>query len=94
MTSSTSEDDNPLDRLVEEFLERRRRGEQPAVSEYTARYPELDGEIRDVFPVMATVERFKPASAELAGPGPEADGGDLGGNPSSVFQQQLGRDRW
>ncbi len=75
MTSSTSEDGNPLDRLVEEFVERQRRGEHPALSEYMARYPELAGEIRDVFPMLAMVERFKPAPAELAAR--PADG-DLG----------------
>jgi hypothetical protein len=32
MTSTTSEDSNPLDRLVEEFVERQRRGEHPALS--------------------------------------------------------------
>src|SRR5271170_2002655 len=66
MTSSTSDDTNPLEQLLEEFLERQRRGEHPAVSEYAARYPELAGEIRDIFPVLAMVERFKPAPAELA----------------------------
>ena len=55
-------------RLVEEFLERQRRGEHPALSEYTARYPELAGEIRELFPVLAMVERFKPVPAELADP--------------------------
>jgi eukaryotic-like serine/threonine-protein kinase len=68
MTSSTSDDTNPLEQLLEEFLERQRRGERPAVSEYTARYPELAGEIRDVFPMLAMVERFKPGPAELPGP--------------------------
>jgi hypothetical protein len=78
MTSSTSEDGNPLDRLVEEFVERQRRGEHPAVSEYAAKYPELAGEIRELFPMLAVVERFKPAPAELAGPSLAAHRGDFG----------------
>ena len=77
MTSSTSEDGNPLDRLVEEFVDRQRRGEHPAMSEYTARYPELAGEIRDLFPVLAMVERFKPAPAELEGPSLAAHRGNF-----------------
>ena len=35
--------------LAEEFLERRRRGERPEVSEYIERYPELAEEIRELF---------------------------------------------
>lgn len=67
MMSSTTDDSNPLDRLVEEFLERQRRGEHPAVSEYIAGYPELGDEIRELFPFLAAVERFKPGPAELTG---------------------------
>ncbi len=89
MTPSTSEDGNPLDRLVEEFVERQRRGEHPAVSEYTARYPELAGEIRDVFPVLAMVERFKPAPAELAGPSAAADRGGLGEAPGRLGDYRI-----
>ena len=65
MTSSTGDDGTPLELLVEEFLERQRRGEHPAVSEYTAAYPELADEIRELLPVLAMVERFKPVPEEL-----------------------------
>jgi hypothetical protein len=34
-------DRNPIEVVAEEFVERRRRGECPAFSEYTRRYPEL-----------------------------------------------------
>ena len=37
---SPSEAD-PLDAVVESFLQRYRRGERPSVTEYTERYPEL-----------------------------------------------------
>ena len=38
--------------LAESFLDRYRRGERPALTEYTARYPELAEEILLVFPAM------------------------------------------
>ncbi len=51
-----------VEALAEEFLERKRRGERPTVTEYVARYPHLADEIRDVFPVLGLVEDFKPGS--------------------------------
>jgi eukaryotic-like serine/threonine-protein kinase len=89
MTPSTSEDGNPLDRLVEEFVERQRRGEHPAVSEYTARYPELAGEIRDLFPVLAMVERIKPAPADLAGAPSASDRGGPGEAPGRLGDYRI-----
>ncbi len=40
--------------LAEEFLQRYRNGERPGIEEYVNRHPELAGEIREVFPAMAT----------------------------------------
>ena len=51
--------DDLLDRLVEEFADRLRRGERPALKEFTDRYPELADEVRGLFPAMAQVERAK-----------------------------------
>jgi hypothetical protein len=48
-----------LDRLVEEFAARLRRGERPALKDYTDRYPELADEIRELFPAMVQVEHVK-----------------------------------
>src|SRR5271170_3086110 len=45
-----------LDRLAEEFAARFRRGERPALKEYTDRYPELADDIRELFPAMVKVE--------------------------------------
>jgi WD40 repeat protein/serine/threonine protein kinase/tetratricopeptide (TPR) repeat protein len=45
-------------RLAEEFLERYRQGERPPLREYLASYPELTGEIREVFPAMAMLEQI------------------------------------
>ena len=64
--------DDLLDRLVEEFAARLRRGERPALKEFTDRYPELADEIRDVFPAIAQVEQAK----EICQDWNEADGAD------------------
>jgi serine/threonine protein kinase/tetratricopeptide (TPR) repeat protein/WD40 repeat protein len=55
---------NPVEELAEEFLERYRRGERPALSEYTGRYPDLAAEIRDLFPALVMMEEAGPKSAE------------------------------
>jgi serine/threonine protein kinase/WD40 repeat protein len=57
---------DPLDRLAESFLERFRRGERPNLHEYTAAYPELAEDIRELFPALVEVEQLK--SAEHAPP--------------------------
>jgi WD40 repeat protein/tetratricopeptide (TPR) repeat protein/serine/threonine protein kinase len=62
-----SSDRNPVEQLAEEFMERRRRGEKPTLSEYTERYPELAEEIRDLFPALCVMERLKPGSADATG---------------------------
>ena len=57
MSNSESEQYDLLDRLAEEFADRFRRGERPALKEYTDRYPELADDIRELFPAMVKVER-------------------------------------
>jgi WD40 repeat protein len=57
MSISESEQYNLLDQLAEEFAARFRRGERPALEEYTDRYPELADEIRELFPAMVQVEQ-------------------------------------
>ncbi len=52
--------------LAEEFLERYRRGERPPLSEYVGRHPELESEIREVFPAMAMMENIVIDDASLA----------------------------
>jgi WD40 repeat protein len=59
MAVDDSERDDLLDRLGEEFAARLRRGEQPALKDYTDRYPELAAEIRELFPAMVKVEQVK-----------------------------------
>ena len=57
MSISESGQYDLLDRLAEEFAGRFRRGERPALKEYTDRYPELAEEIRELFPAMVRVEQ-------------------------------------
>jgi eukaryotic-like serine/threonine-protein kinase len=59
MTAATGEGDRSLfGRLMDEFLDRLRRGEKPDVGEYAERHPELAAEIRDVFPTLYLLEEF------------------------------------
>jgi serine/threonine protein kinase/Flp pilus assembly protein TadD len=60
----SSLDYNLLDRLVEEFNDRFRRGERPSVREYCERYPQLADDLRDLLPAMAQVEQAKEEFAE------------------------------
>ena len=57
MSISESGQYHRLDQLAEEFAARFRRGERPALEEYTDRYPELAQEIREMFPAMVQVEQ-------------------------------------
>src|SRR5690348_11217267 len=65
--SRSSDDRNPVERLAEEFLERHRHGEHPALTEYTDRHPEWAEEIRELFPALVMMERLKPAAADITG---------------------------
>jgi WD40 repeat protein/serine/threonine protein kinase len=65
--ADSSADRNPIDLLAEEFAERYRRGEQPSVTEYAEKYPDLAGEIRDLFPALLMMEDLKPGGADVTG---------------------------
>ena len=67
MPSSDSSRDALLERLAEEFVERHRRGERPALSEYANRYPDLAVELRDLFPALVQIEKLKPVTGDLTG---------------------------
>src|SRR5262249_22711250 len=67
MPSSDSSRDVLLERLAEEFVERHRRGEHPALSEYINRHPHLAADIRDLFPALIQVEKLKPVAGDLIG---------------------------
>src|SRR5262249_48776580 len=57
MSEANSELD-PVAALAGEFAERYRRGERPSLSEYTARYPQLAEQIRDLFPALVVMEEL------------------------------------
>src|SRR5262249_26384005 len=81
--STFSADREPLEQLAEEFAERYRRGERPSLTEYAKRYPDLAGEIRELFPALVLMEQFglvaEPPTVPEAGPPAGAPGpGRLG----------------
>ena len=78
-----------LDRLVEEFAARLRRGERPSLKEYTDRYPELADEIRELFPALVQVEQ---AEEILPRPGRGASGPTPGSAPSQVGDYRILRE--
>jgi WD40 repeat protein/serine/threonine protein kinase len=79
MSDSRSER-NPVEELAEEFLGRYRRGEQPDVAEYTARYPALAQQIRDLFPALVMMEEVQPGEEDT-----------LSGTPGSAAVPRLQR---
>ena len=70
MSSVESEQYDLLDQLAEEFADRFRRGERPALKEYTDRYPELADDIRELFPAMVKVEQAEGALTGRGGADP------------------------
>src|SRR5438132_7699251 len=65
---SSSGERHPVEQLAEEFVARRQRGEKPTLQEYTARYPELAEEIRELFPALLLVEDLGDGSLAATGP--------------------------
>jgi serine/threonine protein kinase len=63
-TASSSSDRDPLERLAAEFLDRRRRGENPSPSEYAERYPQWAEQIVEFFPALEVMEGLKPGSRD------------------------------
>ncbi len=63
---------NPVEALAEEFLARYRSGERPALSEYVGRRPDLEREIRDLFPALVMMEEAVPSGPTTDGARPPA----------------------
>src|SRR6516162_4983737 len=63
MTDHSQRD--PVEVLAEEFVARHRRGERPALTEYTERQPDRAEEIRELFPALIVMEQLKPAAGDL-----------------------------
>jgi serine/threonine protein kinase len=66
MVDPSADERDPVEMLAEEFVERRRRGETPSLTEYIARYPQLAAEIRELFPALALMEDIDPRSDDLS----------------------------
>ncbi len=62
-----SADRNPVEILADDFLARQRRGERPSLHEYVARYPDLAGDIQELFPVLLDMEDARMGGADPAG---------------------------
>ena len=58
---------DPVEELVEAFLERYRRGERPSLSEYAANHPEHAERIRALFPALMVMEELGSRSGEATG---------------------------
>ncbi len=54
-------DRDPVERLAEDFLSRRRSGEGVSVAEYAESYPQWADRIQELFPAMLWLEELKPA---------------------------------
>jgi eukaryotic-like serine/threonine-protein kinase len=67
MSTDSSSDRDPVERLAEEYLGRRRNGEHATIDEYADRYPEWADRIHEAFPALEMMERLKPASGEGTG---------------------------
>ncbi len=61
---SSSSDRDPLERLAAEFLDRRRRGENPSPSGYADQYPQWADQILEFFPALELMEGLKPGSRD------------------------------
>ena len=62
--ASSSSDRDPLERLAAEFLDRRRRGENPSPAGYADQYPQWADQILEFFPALELMEGLKPGSRD------------------------------
>ncbi len=89
-------DIDPLDQLVEDYLDRRRRGDHPTPAEYAARYPALGTRILELFPALELMERLKPTAEDHAGMSGDARvvmaSGDPRDRPESLGDYSLLRE--
>ncbi len=60
MTDESSHSDR-IKALVNEFTDRKHRGENPTIAEYCSKYPDLAEKIRELFPVLMMMEDLNPA---------------------------------
>src|SRR5262249_13967281 len=84
LMTESSADRNPVEMLAVEFLERRRRGEYPALTDYVNRHPQWADEIRELFPALMMMERLKPAEGDVTGSFIDDGGPDSGDVPERL----------
>ncbi|MBI1913775.1 MAG: protein kinase [Planctomycetes bacterium] len=65
--NSSASDPNLVGQVVAEWRERLRRGERFELDEYTARYPTIADELRDLFPALVMIEDLKGEVGDLTG---------------------------
>jgi eukaryotic-like serine/threonine-protein kinase len=85
---SSSSDRDPLERLAAEFLDRRRRGENPSPTEYAENYPQWAEQILELFPALEVMEGLKPGEGDRTA---AHDGGAQAAAPPPL--EQLGEYR-
>ncbi|MEZ6034096.1 MAG: serine/threonine-protein kinase [Planctomycetaceae bacterium] len=72
MNSSYGEAEDELGPLMDEFLTRKRRGEYPSLTEFVNRHPDLEDEIRELFPAVAMIEQAGGSENKTSGTGDAA----------------------
>jgi WD40 repeat protein/serine/threonine protein kinase len=77
---------DPVSHLAEDFLARYRRGERPALSEYTDRHPELAERIRHLFPLLVLMEQAGSEAGDFSS-GSGASGVRIGSRAAQPLQQ-------
>ncbi len=65
--STSSGSRNPVEALAEEFVQRRRRGEQATAEDYAEKHPELAEEILALFPALLMMEDMVGGSGDRSG---------------------------
>ena len=58
----SSSDRNPVEELAEEFMDRKRRGENPALTEYTQKFPQWAEEIEAIRRDLSSPSSFPSSS--------------------------------
>ncbi len=54
-----NDEQNPIEEIAAEFVERMRTGEAPTIEEYAARHPDIATEIHDLLPTVVAMEELK-----------------------------------
>lgn len=70
-----------VDQIAEEILEQVRLGEKPSLDDYAERYPEVESELRELFPSLLLMEHFG---------SPDVSGGLPVGETTTTGKRKLG----